>query len=98
MSSDADNRIHLWVEGFRSSKSLHRNAVLLDFVDCSFKVLFANKSQKPNQVVRPPEYTRRQNAVNFSTLGLQLADRRLQVVNPLGMAPLTYHPVFWKRV
>ena len=39
------------------------------------KVLFANKSQKPNKVVRPPEYTRRQDAIYFSPLGLQLADR-----------------------
>lgn len=75
MSGDADNRIHLRVKRLRPSKGLHRNAVLLDFVDCSFKVFIANKSQKPNQVVGSPEYTRRQDAVNFSPLGLQLADR-----------------------
>ena len=94
MSGDADNGIHLRVKGFRTPQGVNRDAVLLDFVDGSFEVLFANKCKEPNVVVRPPEYPGRQNVIYFSPLGLKLADRRLQVVIPLRMAPSTYHPVF----
>ncbi len=59
MSSDADDSIHLWVKRFRAPEGLHRNAVLLDFVDGSFKILVANKYQKSNRVVCPPKYTGR---------------------------------------
>ena len=90
---DADNGIYLRVKRFRAPKGVHRNAVLLDFVDCSFEVLFANKSQKPNKVVRPPEDTGRQEAVYFNPLGLKLADRRLQMTIPLKMVPSTHPPV-----
>src|SRR5271169_358606 len=58
MSSDADNSIHLWVKRFRAPEGLHRNAVLLDFVDGSFEILVTNKCQKSNRVVCPPEYAR----------------------------------------
>src|SRR5216683_2664684 len=92
MSSDADNGIHLRVKGFRAPQGVNRDAVLLNFVDGSFEVLFANKCQKSNVVVRPPEYPGRQYVIYFSPLGLKLADRRLQVLIPLRMVPSTYHP------
>ncbi len=79
MSSNADDGIHLRVKRFRAPKGVHRYAVLLDFVDGSFEILFANKSQKSNGVVRPPEHARRQDVVYFSPFGLQFADIRLQV-------------------
>src|SRR5260370_30843171 len=97
MSSDADDGIHLRVKRFRAPQGMHRNAVLLDLVDGPFEVLFTDKSQKSNEVVRPPEYTRRQNAVQFGPLGLQLADCRLQMVIPLRIVPSTYHPMFCKE-
>src|SRR5580692_9531210 len=55
------------------------NAVLLDFVDGAFEILFANKRQQSSRVVRPPEHVGRQDVVYFSPFGLKLADRRLQV-------------------
>ena len=93
MRSDADDSIHLRIERFRAPKGVHRNAVLLDFVDGSFEILVANKCQKSKRVVGPPEYPRRQDAVYFSPFGLKFADRRLQVDTPqeLAFAP---HPVF----
>jgi len=59
MSSDADNSIHLRVERFGAPEGLHGNAVLLDFVDGSLEILVANKCQKSNRVVCPPEYAGR---------------------------------------
>ncbi len=94
MSGDADNGVHLRIKRFRAPQGVNRNAVLLDFVDGSFEVLFANVRQNPDVVVRPPEYPRRQYVIYFSPLGLKLADRRLQVAIPLRMVPSTYHPVF----
>ena len=76
VSSDADDGIHLRIKRFRAPESLHRNAVFLDLVDCSFKVFFANKGKKPKEVIAPPEHTRRQDVVYFSPLRLKLADRR----------------------
>ena len=93
MSGDAYNGVHLRIKRFRAPQGVNRNAVLLDFVDGSFEVLFANKRQEPNVVVRPPEYPGRQNVIYFSPLGLKLADCRLQVVIPLRMVPSIYHPV-----
>src|SRR6266478_1569390 len=97
MSGDADNGIHLRVEGFRAPQGVNRNAVLLDFVNGSFEVLLANKCQKSNVVIRPSEYLRRQYVIYFNPLGLKLADRRLQVAIPLRIVPSTYHPVFWGK-
>ena len=82
MSGDADNGIHLRVKRFRAPQGVHRNAVLLYFVDGSFEVLFANKRQKPNVIVCPPEYPGRHYVIYFSPLGLKLADHRLQVLIP----------------
>ena len=87
VSRDADNGIHLRVKRFRTPKSVNRNAVLLYFVDCTVEILSANKSQESNRVVRPPEYTGRQNAVYFSPLGLKFADSRFQVLTPLENGP-----------
>ncbi len=94
MSGDADNGIHLRVKGFRAPQGVHRNAVLLDFVNGSFEVLFTNERQKSNVVVRPPEYPGRQYVIYFSPLRIKLADCRLQLLIPLRMVPSTYHPVF----
>ena len=82
MSSDADNGIHLRVKGFGAAKGVHGDAVLLDFVDCSFEILFTNKRQKPNMVVGPPEYAGRQKVLYFSPLGFKFVDRRLQLDTP----------------
>src|SRR5437879_4901387 len=82
VSSDADNGIYLWVKRFRPPQRVNCNAVLLDFVDGSFEVLFTNKRQKSNVVVRPPEYPGRQYIIYFSPLRLKLADCRLQVHTP----------------
>src|SRR5690349_11970527 len=43
VGGDADDRIHLRIKIIRTTEGLHGNAVFLDLVDCSFKVLFANK-------------------------------------------------------
>src|SRR5258708_4436894 len=43
VSGDADDGIYLRVKGFRTPKGVHRDAVLLDFVDGSFEILVANK-------------------------------------------------------
>jgi hypothetical protein len=82
MSSDANDGIHLWVKRFRAPKRMYRDAVLLDFVDRSFEILFADKCQKSNMVVRAPEYAARQNFVYFSPFGLKSADCRFQVDTP----------------
>jgi hypothetical protein len=82
MSSDADNSIHLWVKRFLAPKGVHRNAVLLDFLNGSFEILAANKCQKSNGVVGPSEYAGGQDVVYFSPFGLKLADRRWQVDTP----------------
>jgi hypothetical protein len=82
MSSNADNGIHLRVKRFRTPKGVHRYAVLLDFVDRSFEILLANKCQKSDGIVRPPENARRQDVVDFSPFGLKFAHRRLQVSTP----------------
>jgi hypothetical protein len=74
MSGDADDGIHLRVKRFRAPEGVHRDAVLLDFVDGSFEVLFTDKCQKANMVIRSPEHPGRQNVVYFSPLGLKLAD------------------------
>jgi hypothetical protein len=95
MSSDADDGIHLRVKRFRAPKGLHRNAVLLDFIDGAFEMLFANKCQKPNKIVRPPEYARRQDVVYFSPFGLKFADRRLQVPYPQRTVPLNLASPFF---
>jgi hypothetical protein len=68
---------------------MHRNAVLLDFVDGSFEILVANKCQKSNRVVRPTEYLGRQDVVDFSPFGLKFADRRLQVDTPRTVSSTT---------
>jgi hypothetical protein len=82
MCSYANNGIQLWIKRLWAAQRVHRNAVLLDFVDGSFEVLLANKSQKANKVIRPTEYARRHNRIDFSPLGLKLADCRLQVITP----------------
>jgi hypothetical protein len=92
MSSNPDDGIHLRVKGFRTPKGVHRNAVLLDFVDGSFEILFANKCQQSNGIVRPPKYTGRQDIVYFSPFGLKFADRRFQVLTPERAAPSTLSP------
>ena len=90
MSGDANDSIHLRVKRFRAPEGMHRNAVLLDFVDGSFKILVANKCQKSNRVVRPPEYLGRQDVVYFSPFGRKFADCRLQVGYPKnGPSPTT---------
>ncbi len=58
MRSYANNGIQLRIKRLGAAKRVYRNAVLFDFVDCSFEILFANKGQKSHKVVRPPEYTR----------------------------------------
>ena len=82
MCSDANDGIDLGVKGIRASKCVHRNAIFLDFVDCALEILITHKRQNPNQVVGPPEHTRRQNGIYFSPLGRKLADRRLHVATP----------------
>ena len=82
MSGDAYNGIYLRIKRFRAPQGVHRNAVLLDFVDGSFEVLFANVRQNPDVVVRPPKYPRRQYVIYLSPLGFKLADYRLQVLIP----------------
>jgi hypothetical protein len=81
MSSDTDDGIHLRVKGFRAPEGMHGDAVFLDFVDGSFEVLFTNKRQKSNRVVRPPEYSGRQDIVYFSPFGIEFAYCRLQVLS-----------------
>ena len=92
VSSDADDGIQLRVKRIRTPKCVHRYAVLLDFVDGSFEILFANKCQQSSRVVRPPEYAGRQDVVYFSPFGLKFANRRLQV-STLENGPSTYHPI-----
>jgi len=75
MSRHADNSIHLRIKRFWPSQGLHGDGVLLDFVNCSFEVLFTYKCQNSSMVVRPAEYARRQNVIYFSPLSLKLADR-----------------------
>jgi hypothetical protein len=96
MSSDADNGIHLWVKGFRSPEGVHRDAVLLDFVDGSFKVLLTNIGQEPDMVIDAPERSRGQNAVYLSPLRLKLAGRRLQVDTPKN-GPFDVPPRLWRE-
>jgi hypothetical protein len=90
---DADDGIDLRVKRLRAPKRVHCDAVFLDFVDGSFEILFANKGQKANRVVRPPEYARRQDVVHFSAFGLKFADCRLHVSTPEN-GPSIRHPVF----
>jgi hypothetical protein len=89
MSSNADDGIHLRVKRFRTPKCVHRYAVLFDFVDGSFEILFANKCQQSSRIVRPPKYTGRQDVVYFSPFGLKFADRPFQV---LTRSPRPCHP------
>ena len=60
MRSDPDNGIHLWIKIVRTTKSLYRNAILLDLVDRSFKVLIADEGQEPNQIVGSAQHARSQ--------------------------------------
>ena len=92
MSSDADDGIHLRVKRLRAPKGVHRNAVLLDFVDGSFEILFANKCQQSSRVVRPPKYVGRQDVLYFSPFGLKFVDRRFQVLTPESAVPSTSSP------
>jgi hypothetical protein len=92
MSGNADDGIHLRVKGFRTPKGVHGNAVLLDFVDSSFEIFFANKCQQSNGIVCPPKYTGRQDVVYFSPLGLKFADRPFQALAPESAAPSTSSP------
>ena len=82
VSRDTDDGIHLRIKGFRAPEGMHRNAVLLDFADGSFEILFANKCQKSSRVVRPPKYLGRQDVVHFSPFRLKFADRPLQASTP----------------
>jgi hypothetical protein len=82
MRRDAHDRIYLGIKILRPSQGLDGNAVLLDFVDCSVEVLFANKTQESAQIVRTAKHSRRQNRLNFSPLGLKPVDYRLQVRIP----------------
>jgi hypothetical protein len=93
MSSNADDGIHLRVKRFRTPKCVHRYAVLLDFVDGAFEILFANECQKSSRVVRPPKYIGRQDVVYFSPFGLKFADRPFQVLTPESAAPSTLSPL-----
>jgi hypothetical protein len=92
MSSNPDDGIHLRIKRFRAPKCLHCNAVLLDFVDGSFEILFANECQQSNGIIRPPKYTGRQDIGYFSPFGLKFADRRFQVLTPERAAPSTLSP------
>jgi hypothetical protein len=85
MRSYADDCVQLGIKRLRTPKGVDRDAVLFDLVDSSFEVFFADKRQKSNEVVGPPEYTGRQNVVYFSSLCLKLADFRLQDSFPLRM-------------
>ncbi len=92
MGGYADDCVQLGIKGFRAPKGVDRDAVLLDLVDGTFKVLFANKRQKPDEVVGPPEHTGRQNVVYFSALRLKLADCRLQNDYPFENGPVDTPP------
>lgn len=92
VGSYADDCVQLGIKRFRAPKGVDRDAVLFDLVDCSFKVLFANKCQKSNEVVGPPEYTGRQNVIHFSALCLKLADCRLQNDYPFENGPVDSPP------
>lgn len=61
MRCDTDDRIHLRVKVMGPAQGLHGNAVLFDFVDRSFEVLFANKAQKSNKIVRSAQHAGGQN-------------------------------------
>src|SRR5882724_8359398 len=76
---NAHDRIHLWIKIMWPPQGLDGNAVLLDFVDCSFEVLFANEAQESAKIVCPAKHPRRQNLLYFSPLGLKLVDCGLQV-------------------
>src|ERR1700722_3736783 len=93
MSSNADDGIYLGVKRLRTPKGVHRDAVLLDFVDGSFEILFANKCQQSSRVVRPPKYAGRQDFVYFSPFGLESADRPFQVLPPERAVRSTLSPV-----
>jgi len=82
MSGDADDGIHLRVEGFRATQGVYCDAVFLDFVDSSFEVFFTNKGEEPDMIVCPSQYARRQYVFYFSSFGFQFADCRLQVDPP----------------
>jgi hypothetical protein len=65
VSGDTNNRIYLWVECFPSAEGVYGDVVFLNFADSSFKVLFADVSEKPDMVVCPPQYTRGQDVLNL---------------------------------
>src|SRR5258708_32607202 len=61
MRGYAHNRIRLRIKIMRPAQGLDGNTVFLDFVDRAFEVLFANKAQEPNEVVRSAKKSRRQD-------------------------------------
>jgi hypothetical protein len=74
MRRDAYNRIHLRIKIMRPAEGLNRNVVLLDLRGGSLEVLFANKGQKADKIVRSAEHSRVQNGVQFSAFRFKLAD------------------------
>ncbi len=93
VSRDTDDGIHLRVKRFRASEGMYRNAVLLDFVDGSFEILFANKCQQSNGLfVRPntpDDKTLSTSARSASSL-LIAGSKRLP---PRERSVRPYHPV-----
>ena len=56
MRGNAHDRIHLRIKIMWPPQGLDGNAVLLDFVDCPFEILLADKGQESNKVVRSPQH------------------------------------------
>jgi len=74
MRGDAYNRIHLRIKIMRSTQGLNRNVVFLNLCGGPLEVLFANKGQKADKIVRSAEHSRVQNGVQFSAFRFKLAD------------------------
>src|SRR5580704_238051 len=96
MRGDTDNRVHLRIKVMRTAEGLNRNVVLLDLCGRPLEVLFANKGQKPNEVVGSTEHSRVQNGVQFSALRLKLADGLMQEVFPRKNSPLVSQSTFFR--
>ena len=77
---DSNDCIHLRVKIRWTPKRLHSNAVLLNVVNRSLEVFFADKAQESNQIVGPAEHAGGQNRFQFSPLSLKLVDRGWQIV------------------
>jgi hypothetical protein len=80
MGSDADNGVHLRIKGFRPPQGPHGDAVLLNLIDSTLEVFFADKIQKPNKIIRPTDHSGSQDGFQFSPLSLKPADCRWQAV------------------